>query len=111
MSQRMFIGENNSELDDSYDCIISELAGAEEKIRAQFLLMEEGCGFFIGPWKIRISDIDLFTALNPVLQSIFADVGKEYPICVWEFYYNNKSISHPTYDELYTWINQIKESK
>jgi hypothetical protein len=99
MSQRLYIGVTE---DDSYECVLESAAGAEEKLRKDWMSI---CGgFFLGPLKIRIGDKNLFLEIEPVIAGILAELGQEYPDSIWSFYYGERSIEHPTKTELEDWI-------
>ena len=99
MSQRLHIGKTKEEI---YDCVIENLDGAEEKLKKDWLAM--GGGFYLGPWKIKIGNKELFLDLEPLIEEIFVSLGKHYPDDVWMFYENERSIEHPTRNELDKWF-------
>ena len=99
MSQRLHIGNTKDEF---YDCVLESADGAEEKLRADWLAM--GNGFYLGPWKIRIGDKNLFKEIEPIIAGIFEELGKEYPDDVWAFYDGERNLEHPTREELGAWL-------
>lgn len=100
MSQRLHIG-NTSET--FYDCVLMDRHDAPQKLLSEWLAYEKGA--LLGPWKIRIGDIDLFRSLEPLIVAAFRNVGKEYPDDVWAFYLEDSVIEHPSAEELMIWIS------
>lgn len=99
MSQRLHIGETTKTF---YDCVIDSSKGVREKLKSDWLMCDGG--MFVGPWKIRIGDYDLWNKVEPVVAGVMAECGKQYPDCVWTFYDGNRSIEHPTKAELDAWL-------
>jgi hypothetical protein len=106
MSQRLHIGKTDKTL---YDCIIADADGAELKIKEDFLCLQPN-GYFLGPWKIRISDVALYREIEPILTQVFSSIGNEFPKCTWVFYHGDKDIVHPTREELDAWLEQITQT-
>src|ERR1700736_174109 len=101
MSQRLHIGPTK---DSYYDCVIDrDEFYIKEKINSRWLV--KGNGFFLGPWKISIGNKKKFLQIQPLIEEVFQDVGKKYPDCIWVFYEGDRSIEHPTKEELSEWIN------
>ena len=99
MSQRLHIGNTK---EDFYDCVLESADGAEEKLREDWLAM--GNGVCLGPWKIRIGDKNLLKEIESTIAGIFAELGKEYPNDVCCFYDGERSLEHPTREELDAWL-------
>jgi len=101
MSQLLHIGLTE---DKFYDCVLESTDGAEKKLREDWLAM--GSGFYLGPWKIRIGDKNLFREIEPTIAGIFSELGEEYPDNVWAFYDGERRLEHPTREELDAWIKK-----
>lgn len=99
MSQRLYVGKTEEKWP---DCIIDRVEGAQGKLLEEWLCWT-GL-FFLGPWKIRIGDMELFRELNSVLRKTFEVVGRKYPKDVWVFYWNDRTIEHPTEEQLERWL-------
>lgn len=99
MSQRLHIGKTTKTY---YDCVLEDEHGAEEKLKRDWLMC--GGGMFVGPWKIRIGDIELWSRVEPVIAQVFAELGEKYPENVWAFYRDDRSLEHPSKDELREWL-------
>jgi hypothetical protein len=104
MSQRLYIGSTE---DQSYDCILTESKGAEEKINKEWLCCNEKSSLIIGPWKIRIADDALWKEVEPIIAKSISEKGYRYPEDIWSFYYKDESLAHPTDAELYAWLDKI----
>lgn len=99
MSQRLHVGSTKQQW---YDCVIECAAdGVEEKLRQGWLVLDDG-GW--GPYKIRIGDIALYREIEPIIERIFAGLGKEYPDAIWQFYRGERNLEHPTRAELDAWL-------
>lgn len=101
MSQRLHIGSTS---DGGYDCVCTSVEGAREKLIAEWLWLHEG--FYAGPFKIRIGDMALFRALEPVLIELFERLGELYPDNVWTFSRGRSVIEHPSRAELDEWLKE-----
>jgi len=99
MSQRLHIGKTEKEF---YDCVIESSDGAEEKLKKDWLCLNEF--FFLSPWKIRIADKDLFRKIEPILDQVITDLGKNYPEDVNSFYYGEEYLPSPSKEELGAWL-------
>jgi protein-tyrosine phosphatase len=75
-----------------------------DRILSEWLGYNPNNGIFLGPWKIRISDIELFKTVEFVIKHTLETVGKKYPDDIACFYIGEKSIWHPTEDELKRFI-------
>ena len=100
MSQRLHIGK--TEESSVYDCILEDSRDAKKKILSEWVCLKNS--IFFGPWKIRISDTELFDELQPMLVDLFKSLGKQYPDDVWAFYQDNRIIEHPTKRKLSNWV-------
>lgn len=94
MSNRLHIGPSD---DPIYDCVLTSLDGAKEKLAEEWM--------YASPYKVRIGDMALFKAAQPVLADVFADYGREWPDDVWAFYRGEERIEHPTQSELDAWCD------
>lgn len=111
MSQRLYIG--TPETRSHWDCIIESPEGVATKLRADWLCVGDPFldpdgkirRFFAGPWKIRIADKALFREVEPEIKALFDEFGKEYPDCIWGFYFGDDWIEHPTAEQLEEWLN------
>lgn len=101
MSQRLHIGSTSEYF---YDCVIDSPDVTEESVRREW--MELSSGGCLGPWKIRIGDKTLYREIEPVLESVFASIDKEYPDDVWVFYESDRKIEHPTRFQLDQWLDE-----
>lgn len=81
-----------------YDLVLNDERDADEKLRRDWLVMDGG--MFLGPWKIRIGDLELWKCIEPLLAKMFTELGHQYPECVWMFYYGDRSLEHPSKDKL-----------
>jgi hypothetical protein len=55
---------------------------------------------YLGPWKIKIKNLEIYLSVEPILVKVFKQFGKKYPDDVWTFYYKDRTIDHPTEKEL-----------
>lgn len=97
MSQRLHVGATD---DPVYEAVIASEADATADRMAGWL-----CA---GPWKIRISDLDLWRKVEPAIAELFPGV---FPNDVWAFYMGERSIQHPTAAELREWLAESTESR
>jgi hypothetical protein len=100
MSQRLHIGPTD---DPVYDCVIASTEGVMEKLMADWLCMNEGDGY-LGPWKIRIGDLDLWRKIEPTVAGLFRDLGRSFPDEIWAFYMGDRRIENPTAEQLSEWL-------
>jgi len=104
MSQRLHVGKTKESF---YVCVIEDESDVYNKLLSEFFCKHNGV--FLGPWKIRIGDINLFKKIEFLLSKAFDSVGKKYPDDVWVFYQEDKYLVHPTKKELAKWINVQNE--
>jgi len=104
MSQRLFIGPDPKE---GMDCVIKGTPTIQE-IRRMLLgewLRLRG-GSYSGPWKVWIKDVKLFKRVARQAKRMFETLGHKWPECVWCFYYDSKTLEHPSQKELDGLIHQ-----
>ena len=101
MSQRLHIGKTEEKY---YDCVIEKEVGAKEKLLSDWVCLDE-TGMCIGPWKIRIAEVALFSKLQDVFQDVFNKIGRIYPDDVYTFYAGLFDIEHPTKKQLSEFLN------
>ena len=96
MSQRLHIGETKEKF---YDCVLTTERDAGNALWYEWLAYDkEG---FLGPWKIRIKDVELFKAVQPRIEQIFTKLGLAYPDSIWMFYFEDGSeLIHPSNEQL-----------
>ncbi len=99
MSQRLYVGNTD---DGGYDCVVTTLDGLRTKLQSEWLVISTG---YLGPWKIRIGDVGLFQAIEPTIKDIFEELNLNYPGDVWKFYQDDRSIDHPSQEELNSWFS------
>lgn len=75
MSQRLCIGLTDKT---HYDCVLTTPEKAIEKLLSEWLCLSPD-GWFLSPWKVNITDEQLFNELEPILEQIVEGLGKEYP--------------------------------
>lgn len=109
MSQRLFVGKTDAPW---YDAVVTDAGeeGLVDRLAKEWLSLEEGNPFFLGPWRVFISDFPLFSKISPKLDELFSRVGKEYPDCVWDFMDVSREetyseIIHPTKEQLAKWVD------
>jgi len=100
MSQRLHIGKTSETF---YDCVLVSEFDASQKLLLEWLAYSEG--WYLSPFKIRISDVGLFRQLEPLISAVLEKIGKQYPDDVWTFYLGDASIEHPTAEELLVWLS------
>ncbi len=101
MSQRLLIAGKNSIRGNIYDAIIdggNTLTEAANILRYDFFA-DMGHGH-LGPWKIRVADLEAYLKVEPILMGMFKYFDHIYPDEVWTFYRGDKTIDHPTEREL-----------
>jgi len=106
MSQRLYVGETDEVI---FDCILTSADGAHEKLARDWLRF--GSGFYLGPWKIWIDDIDLWRAVEPAIENVIVYAGGKYPDDVWMFYRGVRKIEYPTKDELEAWLRDAPQEE
>lgn len=103
MSQILHIGTTENK--DFFDCVLENNIDAEKKLKEDWLLLSER--FYFKPFKIIISDMNLFIEIEPVIKSVFEQIGEQYPESIWMFYYLNEFIEHPNKKELKEWLKSV----
>lgn len=114
MSQRLYIGKTDK---DWYDCVINRVSSdIPERLAREWLSLEPGNPFFLGPWRVFISDFALFREVDSMMQQVFDRVGRNYPDCVWDFtdvshddHYSD--IEHPNTEQLAAWVESRLDTK
>jgi hypothetical protein len=100
MSQRLHIGHTDSNI---YNCVITELAGHEDKLLDEWL--HYSYGYYCGPWRIAIGNIELFKQVEPTIAGIFEILKREYPEEIWTFKREGKdALEHPSMEQLDEWL-------
>lgn len=108
MSQRLHIGKTGKDI---YDCVIDNADNVEKKVKYDWLKYDDYDKCFWGPFKISISDIELWYSVEPMIHKTLASMGVDYPSDIWMFYCNGKVIEHPSPDELNKWIKEASVEK
>lgn len=109
MSQRLLIGKSEKDNLNVYEVVITRETDKErivDIIKTDFFKYRPAEDKdFLGPWKIRINDVELFKEIWPKIQKCFRFFGKKFPEDVWCFFLNDKKIEHPTKRELLLFID------
>ena len=74
MSQRLHIG---TPIKDHYDCVITSMDGALQKLLDDWLCISHG--HFLSPWKIAINDNTLWLEVEPIINEVISALGRKYP--------------------------------
>lgn len=107
MSQRLHIGETDAEI---YDCVLTTPADAFAKLRKEWLCVTGS--YFLGPWRVRIGDVDLFWQVEPAIEAALRSVDEAWPASVTYIYHEGENLSPSSAQELHEWLRRrTKEPK
>jgi len=104
MSQYLCIGHD---VNGGYDCVLTSMNGARETMRSKWLCCKDK--IYLRPFKITIVDPDLFRRIESVIAEVLQSVGEQYPDDVRSFYYQGRTIEHPTQQDLSRWLEDGME--
>ena len=106
ISQRLLITDVEIVEETSlYEAVIfpgETLNEVEDTLKYDFFASEGG--LYLGPWKIKIRNLEMYLCTEPILVGVFEYFGKKYPDDVWTFYYKDRMIDHPTEEELLNFL-------
>ena len=105
MSQRLLISFKkniNKKEDDFYDAIFDE----SSDIRSLLEWISYDQGSYLGPLKITIRDVQLFSLFNVEFEKLCKILSelKGYED-IWGIYYNDKILTYPNINEVLTLLN------
>lgn len=109
MSQRLLVTKDMNVTPENsvYDAVIHRPDEDIKKIIHNDLFKySENGQFYLGPWKIRIVDIELFLLVQDSIREAFKSLHINFPEDVWCFYCGDNSIEHPNQKELDVFLNQ-----